>query len=293
MKPARSNPAPTTRPSTPPRRTETSRHNPADRLLAALASAEAEARREEGGIHVTHLSKGVRVEAGRFPLPALADLLEAGAVFCVRRNGKSVFRITEAGHARLLRLAAAPEEAFAAQHREIESVTRMVADAPETLRINRREDPLDLLRRHRGRDGAKLCGDGALAAAERLSRDIAQAEAVPQVTANWSRLVVDGASPRHGLALPERVIAARERLDAALIAVGPDFANILLDICGFSKGLERLEQEHGWPVRSGKVIVSLALKALARHYGLDDVAQGRAHAPMRLWASADYRPRQI
>jgi hypothetical protein len=261
---------------------------PADRLLRALAEEGAEARREDGAILVTCTQDGVGRRKS-FALAALAHLLESGAASCVRRGGRSVFIISDAGRARLARLGSGQDEAFGAQHRAMERVTRTSAEGVETLRINRREDPLDLLRRYRGRDGEKLCGDGALAAAARLSRDIAQAQAVPQVTANWSRLVVDGAS-RHGLTPPERVYAARERLEAALNAVGPDFANILLDICGFSKGLERLEQEHGWPVRSGKVIVSLALKALARHYGLGDEARGRNNAPMQLWTTADARP---
>jgi len=285
MKPAQHSPLPPRKAAKAERANATA---PADRLLRALAEEGAEARREDGAILVTGTLDGAG-QGKRFALAALAPLLESGAALCVRRGGNSVFLISDAGRARMARLAAGQDEAFGAQHRAMESITRPTVEGMETLRINRREDPLDLLRRYRGRDGEKLCGDGALAAAARLSRDIAQAQAVPQVTANWSRLVVDGAS-RHGLTLPERVCAARERLEAALNAVGPDFANILLDICGFSKGLERLEQERGWPVRSAKVIVSLALKALARHYGLGDEARGRNHAPMQLWAEADARP---
>ena len=63
-----------------------------------------------------------------------------------------------------------------------------------------------------------------------------------------------------------------------------------MDVCGFLKGLETIESERGWPVRSGKVVLGLALTRLARHYGYQTHAAGKASSPISHWGAADYRP---
>jgi hypothetical protein len=65
----------------------------------------------------------------------------------------------------------------------------------------------------------------------------------------------------------------------------------MLDACGFLKRFEIIESERGWPPRSGKVVLRLALAQLARNYGLAAHAQGPARARhLRHWGAADYRP---
>ena len=89
--------------------------------------------------------------------------------------------------------------------------------------------------------------------------------------------------------MTDLALAARQRVDAALQAVGPEFSGLLMDVCGFLKGLELVESERHWPRRSGRIVLELALGHLARHYGIG-ARPAPASAPMRHWGAADYRP---
>ena len=74
--------------------------------------------------------------------------------------------------------------------------------------------------------------------------------------------------PPDGLATADRVVAARSRVDQALKAAGEGLATILLEVCCLERGLEAAERRLGWPSRSGKLVLRLALGRLAVHYGL-------------------------
>ncbi len=92
--------------------------------------------------------------------------------------------------------------------------------------------------------------------------------------------------------MSERVVAAKMRFEQALKAVGPDNAGILIDVCCFERGLAEIERASGWPQRSGKIVLQLALRQLARHYGLianepPDDRGGR----VRHWGGDDFRPK--
>jgi hypothetical protein len=63
-------------------------------------------------------------------------------------------------------------------------------------------------------------------------------------------------------------------------------------VCCLLRGLEYAEKAQGWPRRSGKVILRLALTGLTRHYGLiavTDASRGCGHR-LRHWGSEDFRP---
>lgn len=245
---------------------------------------------ERRGDQLVFVRPGSRISvASGIPSGVLAELIHAGAVKCHSRAGRIWFAATEEGRLRHARGQAGDDNPFAAQHRTLESREIAGREGVEAVRVNTREDPLDLFRR--GRFGGGLVGAAEIEAADRLRRDFAMAQSIPQITANWSRLVVDGAGFQAGLSKSEVVLEARRRVDAAMRAVGPDFSGILLDICGFSKGLETLEKENGFPLRSGKVVVGLALRELARHYGLANAAFGPARTATRHWGAADYRPK--
>ena len=70
---------------------------------------------------------------------------------------------------------------------------------------------------------------------------------------------------------------------------GPELSGILIDVCCFLKGMETVEMERGWPVRSAKIVLKTALGVLSRHYNPDS-GRARRQRQMLHWGAADYRP---
>ena len=163
--------------------------------------------------------------------------------------------------------------------------------------INLDESPLSWLARRKDKDGRPMLSEHEIAAGERLRADFWFAKMTPNVTANWSQLLseVSGrrGAPDHGAGAASHVIAARERVRLALKAAGPDLAGMLIDVCCHLNGLEMAEKSGGWPSRSGKVVLQIALRLLARHYGFVG-ADGGAHssgAGPTHWGADGYRPK--
>lgn len=168
--------------------------------------------------------------------------------------------------------------------RRIDHVEVEIGGERRAVAVDLEESPLGWLARRRGRDGRRLVAPAQLVAGERLRADFTRAGMTPRLSANWeavTRPARHGAAP--GLNAPEAALAARQRVSRAMEAAGPEFAGLLMDVCCFLKGLEQVEQERGWPARTAKVVLSLALDRLARHYGLSEAALGPARARSRAW----------
>jgi hypothetical protein len=159
-----------------------------------------------------------------------------------------------------------------------------------------KESPLAWLTRRKDKDGQPMLSEEEFDAGERLRADFWFAQMTPRVTANWSMLLSGGGSvkgaPDLGPDIRDSIIAARERVHRALASVGPDLAGVLIDVCCHLKGLEASEKASGWPQRSGKIILQIALRQLARHYGLLREREPATAMPVRVrhWGTSDYRP---
>jgi hypothetical protein len=264
----------------------------AQRLLSALAETGASAIPDptRDGMLILRGSRGsVSVGRGAYPEDAGREL--AGHDLVLHADRGRAIVISEPGRRYLRRASAgAPEEGFRNQHAQIETGTIVGEMGPAKVAINAGESPLDWLRRRKDRDGQPLIDSASYEAGERLRRDLTFGGMMPSVTARWEGggIGSGGGAIRDPAAATDAMIAARQRVRKALAEVGQDFADLLLDLCGFLKGLETIERERHWPQRSAKVVVRLALRRLAEHYGLETEARGPDRSRgLRTWVAEE------
>lgn len=189
--------------------------------------------------------------------------------------------------------AAETPDSFRCQHGGIVRRSRVRGEPIGAAYANDAESPLAWLARRKGPDGRPFVSPLQLAAGERLRADFTRAGLTPRVTANWIAPIAQGRRAGGGesaAAFTDLVIAAKDRLARTLEAVGPEFAGLLLDVCCFLKGLETVERERRWPPRAARIVLTLALDRLARHYGIELEARGPAHARTRGWQADGARP---
>lgn len=174
----------------------------------------------------------------------------------------TTYEITGAGRAHLRQLLEEPRgmaEAPAGFSWGDEEVTRR-------LRYGLGESPVAAMGRRRDRDGKPFLEPGQVAAAERLREDFELAQMGPRVTQNWDRFMDGGA---HGLKADPAGRgpgAARDRVALALRELGPGLGDMILRCCCYLEGVEATEKAMGWPARSGKVVLRIALERLEQHY---------------------------
>ncbi len=205
------------------------------------------------------------------------------------------YRLSPAGISWLRRRLSAGED-FQAQH---QVRTTRIINFEGTKRpavVNEAESPLAWLASRKDKTGAPLLASFQVEAGERLRADYQFAGLTARVTASWSPATSSKTgcgTENQAAALQDNVMAARQRVVRALASVGPELSGILVDVCCHLKGLEEAEKTEGWPQRSGKVILQIALTRLARHYGLvsDDQLSGRLRHKLLHWGAEGYRPK--
>lgn len=260
----------------------------ARRLLEALGLPEAQAfvdPTDREDVILRKRREAVSVGAGRFSRDAAETLARQDLARWQRGPaGGEALLLTDAGRAHLRRgETPEPEAGFFHQHRETEVSSVESETGRARVRVDTEESPLDWLRRRKGRDGQPLIDAASHQAGERLRTDIALAGLLPGVTARWDAMPRSAGPVSTGEAT-DRMVAARQRVRSAFDAVGADFSDLLMDLCGFLKGLELIERERHWPPRSAKIVVRFALARLAEHYGIEAATQGPATSRgIRAW----------
>jgi hypothetical protein len=156
------------------------------------------------------------------------------------------------------------DDPFAAQHRIAGTRRVCEGDGMEcSVAVNEAESPAARYFAHGAIDALQF------AAAEKLRRDFTLAQLMPRLAADWS---APAASGKRGAQLADNlsdtVLAAKQRFTNAMRAMGPGLSDLLFDVCCYLNGLESVETAQGWPRRSAKIVLQLALDRLAAHYGL-------------------------
>lgn len=220
-----------------------------------------------------------RKDGGVLSVPAevIAHLAESGKL---RREDERIVRLEPVG------------AALDTPGRLVEARVVEIGGVQTTAMVNLSESPIGQLARRRDRNGVPFLDVREFNAGERLRSDYTRGQIMPRMGANWIASVSSGRrSAGGGVAdLTDAALAARLRVEKAVEAVGPELSGVLIDVCCFLKGLERVESERGWPVRSAKVMLKTALAALARHY--DPPARSSRAAPLH-WGAADYKPTRV
>ena len=128
-----------------------------------------------------------------------------------------------------------------------------------SVTVNLAESPLAWLHA-RGHLSERLFDAG-----EALRADYERAQLSAIITMRWDPVRVKGTGDR-GLSPGEKQIAARQRFDGAITAAGKGLQDILWRVVCAGEALPEAEKGLGWPARSGKLVLKIALERVAEFY---------------------------
>ena len=105
-------------------------------------------------------------------------------------------------------------------------------------------------------------------AGERLRADWEQAQLSPRVTMAWDSAPVARGRGGSSCSPDPRgaQIDSKRRFEAAVKAAGPGLSDILCRIVCAGEGMRDAESALGWPARSGRLVLTLALDRIADFY---------------------------
>ncbi len=128
-----------------------------------------------------------------------------------------------------------------------------------SARVNVAESPLTWLHAR-----GHIC-DRQFQAGEQLRADWERAQLSPSITMRWDAVRVRGGRDAD-LDPTERQIAAKARFDGAITSAGSGLADILWRVVCGGDALTEAEKGLGWPTRSGKLVLKIALDRVADFY---------------------------
>ncbi len=128
-----------------------------------------------------------------------------------------------------------------------------------SVTVNLGESPIAWLH-SRGHIDARLFDAG-----EALRSDYERAQLSANVTMRWDAVRIKSTGDT-GLSGTEKQVAAKHRFDGALNLAGKGLEDILWRVVCAGEGLPEAEKTLGWPARSGKLVLKLALDRVADYY---------------------------
>ena len=223
-----------------------------------------------------------------------AILVEGGLLALLASKGvlaRTTHSIALSGQGAALARRLTSPDALQDRHRDLDVVAVTTQGGDEIVLANLAESPLAQLVRRKGRDGKPFLSEAEYQAGERLRADYTRGQIMPRLGANWVASVSSGRRASGGgvADLTDAALGARQRVDNAVAAVGPELSGVLIDVCCFLKGLERVETERGWPVRSAKIVLKTALGVLAATISPPRTPARRDRHALH-WGTDDYRP---
>lgn len=150
---------------------------------------------------------------------------------------------------------------------------------------------LALLGRGRGGEAAFL-QPHQIEAAKRVQTLFQRSQLRPRTTMHYGPRV-GGGGPSRGNDISDMAADARKQLADLHRSLPADCADVVIDICGFEKGLQEVESERGWPRRSAKLVLRIGLETLAQRFGLTASAIGRERPQASHWLGAGARPSEF
>jgi hypothetical protein len=136
--------------------------------------------------------------------------------------------------------------------------------ARRSITVNLSESPLSWLHAH------GHLNDRQLLAGEKLRSDYEAACLGPNVTMNWRHMPVSRGkrSAPAAITATEHMLHAKQRFDGGIEALGRDLSDIAWRVICAGETLPIAEKAMGWPLRSGKLVLRIALDRLANYYRL-------------------------
>ncbi len=122
-----------------------------------------------------------------------------------------------------------------------------------------------------------------LEVARRLSHIFERARLRQRVTMSYDPARLPGHTNKTQADLADRAADSRHSLAVLAGRLPADCWGVLVDVCVYDKGLQQIEQERGWPRRSAKLVLRIALEQLAAVMKLDREARGPEGGRTRTW----------
>lgn len=134
-----------------------------------------------------------------------------------------------------------------------------------TVKVNLAESPLAWLHTY------GHLSERQFLAGEMLRGDFERAGLNPRVTMSWAHMPV--ARRKRGAPAwsnpTDRMLQAKQRFEGGVAALGRDLSDIAWRVICAGESMPVAEKSLGWPARSGKLVLRIALDRLADYYRLN------------------------